>query len=105
MNREQRFDITNRLGVYLGYTPEESANIIRHVIQALDADDGSDVVVTTEAAIEDDGERNYNVGSREGRREGYMQAIEDVRANELLCNDGVENVELNNLQVRYLDEN
>ena len=104
MNRQQKLDIADRLDRYLGYTPEQSLAIIQQLCYALDIEDGADAIITTESKLEDRMDTIYELAARDGERTGYMQAIEDVRRNELICNDGVVNAELSKLQANYIDE-
>ena len=103
MNRQQKIAIADRLDRYLGYTPEQSLAIIRQVCYALDIEDGADAIITTESKLEDRMDIIYELAARDAERTGYMQAIEDVRRNELICEDSAASVELNNLQANYLD--
>ena len=103
MDRQQKIDIANRLDCYLGYTPEQSLAIIKQVMYALDIEDGTDTIITTQREMEDDNDFAYTLGSRDSRRVGYMQAIEDMLENRLICEDGIVRAELSKLQSDYLD--
>ena len=104
MNRQQKIVIADRLDRYLGYTPEQSLAIIQQLCYALDIEDGADAIITTESKLEDRMDIIHELAAHDAERTGYMQAIEDVRRNELICNDSTVNIELSKLQANYLDE-
>lgn len=92
--------IKDRLERYTDLPESLIDDITRQVMIALDVDDTLSPVVMSENDYEGELEREYDRGSINGQRMGYMQAMDDIK--QAVDTSDVES-EANCLKVAYLD--
>jgi hypothetical protein len=94
--------IVDRLKRYTDHEHDTAHEIARQVMIALDIDDSLDPIVMSEYEFETEIDRQANRAAKYAHREGYMQALEDVRYL-VIKRYSVDQEKIDSLATIYLD--
>lgn len=95
--------IVDRLERYTDHDHDAAREIARQVSIALGIDESLSPVVMSENNYENELERENTRGFQNGHRVGYMKAMDDICAADVLANDTVLHTECGYLRSGYLD--